>query len=146
MPCEIAMFKCSGICDSLLRSHKASVLMKEMADAKTPKPTAFTIRNCVIQAGLIPLILRQVILSFSEDWLVILHRNVLPKVDEHLHNQWNAHNQYLPKRGSITETGIKLEVTPATTLKGLKRYSPYPCILLLLTSQQATNLQRPKQK
>lgn len=43
------------------------LLMKEMADAKKPKHTALTIRNGVIQAGLIPLILRQVILSFSED-------------------------------------------------------------------------------
>lgn len=48
--------------------------------------------------------------------------------------------------GLITETGIKLEVTPTTTWKGLKHRSSYPCILFLLTSQQVPNLQRPKQK
>lgn len=50
-----------------LNHTRHQLLKREMADEKTPNPEQFTIRNGVIQASLIPLILRQVILSFSKD-------------------------------------------------------------------------------
>lgn len=88
-PCHMK-WQClnTGICDSLLRSHKASVTDEGNGWCKkTQTHNTHYQKWCDTSWPLIPLILRQVILSFRKDWPVILHRNVLPKVDEHLHNQ-----------------------------------------------------------